>query len=441
MKANRFKRNLFIKWWARIALITAAFFMIVILTVIIISMQEGNQGYYEGTVKAVPLLSNDKIKKLGDLYIKLNVEFENEIKEMQMNYANRLNKRGEKIRYGVNGQENDDEISNDDYVNGLENIKYIKGKGQDREDGESNFIDMIAVLSAALGADIDKYSEDELSDIFTSLFKLTHTFTGESTELYPCDHGCAWSKYYCGDNMVIGNVNGGFSGYYNCDEYKGEKKEYGLMYDPFLIERNYNYQYLTELAGNENKMKTEYTYKDVEIIHTESGEIHRIKEIKDRVVCDNDEILLLNEAEGYCEVCSDSIAAFRTTTKKYGGCIECEACHHGTSQHLYADEDDEIGFWADWYIGSDNSICSNCVVENANCNHEHTDACDGEDGCKHECADPVLKDTGYYVCEGHTHYACPGHILVCCYGHTNLNLEIKIVYHEEMIDILKSLIP
>ena len=45
---------------------------------------------------------------------------------------------------------------------------------------------------------------------------------------------------------------------------------------------------------------------------------------------------------------------------------------------------------------------------------------------------------GYYECNGHQHYSCPGHIIVTCFGHTNLNLEIKIMYYEEMIDKLKN---
>ena len=58
----------------------------------------------------------------------------------------------------------------------------------------------------------------------------------------------------------------------------------------------------------------------------------------------------------------------------------------------------------------------------------------------HECGDPVLGCDGYYECEGHQHYSCPGHIIVTCFGHTNLNLEIKIMYYEDMIDTIRGLI-
>lgn len=445
MIQNAFKKMMFMK--ALIPKIVGAglIFTAVIVTTIIVNMSERSQNYLEGAVKAMPLLRNEKMKKLGDLYLKLNNDFEQEIKNYELSYANRLNKRGDKIYYGVNGKENIDEMINDDYVNGIASVTYVKGSASDRPDGDSNFVDMVSFMTESLGVDIDKYSDTELESLFIDLFKLTHTFSGTSTELYPCDHGCAWCKYYCGDIACQGEVGGETVGYYKCDAFLGQDGKYGLMYDPFLISKRYSYPVLTEMAGDESLLKTTYQYKDVKITYTSTDdgvrENHSIVTKGDTVVSQDDEIFLLNEPDGYCPICSGGRRTFTSTTRKFGGCDTHVKCHctSATSKHLYRDEDDETGYWVDWHMGENKGTCDDFSVEEAECNHEHTDACDEE--CTHtSCADPVLLDTGYYVCNGHDHYACPGHIIVCCFGHTNLNLEIKIMYHQEMIETIYNLI-
>lgn len=447
MRENFYKSRIFKKELFKIFIGAGAILIIVLLSIIIASNNSREQSYLEGEIKSMPLLRNETMKKLGDLYIRLNKDFENEIKTLELSYANRTNKRGDKIYYGVNGKENIDEMINDDYVNGIESITYVKGYDNDRPDGDSNFIDMLAFLTSSLGADIDRYDDEKIEEVFTNLFHLTHTFTGTSTELYPCFHGCAWCKYYCGDSRCQGTLNGNTVGFYKSDMFLGKEGQYGLMYDPFMITKRSNYTELLNRAGNEgefsNYNKTTYQYKDVKITYSVSdsgsSENHSIVTKGDSVYAEDDEIYELCEPEGYCPICSGNRQVFTSTTKKFGGCSTNVSCHHGQSKHLYRGEDDETGYWVDWDMGKSVGTCTNFSVEEAECNHEHTDACDEE--CTHaSCADPVLLDTGYYVCNGHEHYACPGHILVCCFGHTNLNLEIKIMYHQEMIETIHNLI-
>ena len=435
MRQNPYKKAQFEKWLREMLIGAGIIFMTILIVVIVVTMQQSEQLYYEGVVKSTPVISNEKIKILGDTYIELNREFEQEIKELELNYANRYNKRGDKIHYGVNGKENDMVVSNNDYVNGIESVIYIKGKDEERLDGDSNFNDMISFLSVALGEDIDRYSEEELKEMFIELFKMTHTFSGESTELYPCENGCSFSKYYCGDVRTKGEYGEEVVSFYKSDLYMGKEEQNGLMYDPFLIKKRYNYQELKDLAGDETEMKTVYQYKDLKVVYGDSGnENHTIVTKGDRVVSEDDEIFLLNKPEGFCYVCSGNRQTFTHTTKKIGGCItkvKCY-CNNAESKHLYNGSDDDTGYWVDWYMGKDKGYCIDFNVENANCNHE----CECEGECTHICEDPILLDTGYYVCNGHDHYACPGHIIVCCFGHTNLKLDIKIMYYRDMIETL-----
>ena len=442
MRQDSYKKIKFKKWLIPRIIGTGIILITVLLIVIITTMQQNEQLYLEGAAKSIPLLKNEKMQKLGDLYIKLNNNFEQEIKNYELNYANRLNKRGDKIYYGVNGRENIDAMINDDYVNGIASVKYIKGSASDRPDGDSNFVDMIAFMTESLGVDVDRYSDDELSVLFTDLFKLTHTFSGTSTELYPCDHGCAWCKYYCGDIRVQGEVGGEIVGYYKCDEYMGKSGQYGLMYDPFIVKKESNYQELKDLLNDEAKMKTTYQYKDVNITfsYSEDGvsENHTIVTKGDTVVSESDEIFLLNEPEGFCSVCTGMRQTFTSTTRKFGGCITHVECHHGDVLYIPGEEGDN-GTYIDWYMDRDKGNCDNAEAVHV-CTHICGDSCDGESGCVHEgrCLPEDIGCAGYYVCdEGHEHYACPGHIIVCCFGHTNLNLEVKIMYYEEMINTLK----
>ena len=417
----------------RISIVFGSIIMIVIISTIVVMNNQREQIYLEGVVKSSPLITNEVSRKLGDLYIKLNREFERQIKAMETGYANRKNKRGEIIYYGVNGKENIDEMINTDYVNGIESITYLK-TDTNRKDGDSNYTDMITVLYTTLGADIDRYDDAEIEELFTKLFWLSHTFTGESTELYPCEHGCSWCKYYCGDIKCQGELNGDIVGFYKCDKYLGQNNEYGLMYDPFINRKRYNYRELLDKAGNSPPYTTYnmtvYKYYDIKVETRGSREKHTKIQKSDKVEAEDDEIFLLQRPEGYCPICSDGAESFNTTTKEIGGCITHYECHHGEPTQILLDPEDGELEWFDYYMGEECDDCDNPDVENA--------ICTCEEGKK--CFEP-LNDLGFYVCdEGHSHYACPGHIIVTCFGHTNLKLYIKIMYYEEMLDEFKKIL-
>ena len=39
-------------------------------------------------------------------------------------------------------------------------------------------------------------------------------------------------------------------------------------------------------------------------------------------------------------------------------------------------------------------------------------------------------------CDGHEHWNCPGHFYVCCMGHTNINVNIKVMYIDEIVNTI-----
>lgn len=444
MRMNKYKFEMIKKDILRIMISFAAIIMIAIISSIVIMNSQREQLYLEGIVKSSPLITNEMSRKLGELYINLNREFERQIKEMEIGYANRKNKRGEIIYYGVNGKENIDEMVNNDYVNGIESIKYLK-MDISRKDGESNFADMLAVLHSALAGEIDRYENEDIEELFTKLFWLSHTFTGESTELYSCEHGCSWCKYYCGDIKCQGDLAGDTVGFYRSDEYKGNSGEYGLMYDPFLIDKRYNYPYLKEMAGDESKLYTIYRNDGNYKRRTDGEHITFVEDNKmARAEAQDDEILLLNRPDGYCDVCSYSHRPYTHTTKQFGGCQSDLTCYHGRPKAEY--EEGSLRRIIMHYMGQ--TRIGNCENYEAvwECNWEPPeegegdDDNDGEEATEHICSDPIIGCDGYYECLGHDHYACPGHILVCCFGHTNLKLSIRIMYYDEMLDEIKKIL-
>ena len=105
-------------------------------------------------------------------------------------------------------------------------------------------------------------------------------------------------------------------------------------------------------------------------------------------------------------------------------------CHHG---ELYGIEEGMITIDPPVYsIGdeSGHSPCANCEIV-AGCQH----VCgEKEEECPHDDHEPPFDADGCWACNGHPHYACPGHVIVTCFGHTDLNLTIKTMYYEEMLD-------
>lgn len=452
MRRDIYKEKKFKEWLTYHIVGAAIILMVVLISILIITMNMEETIYNEGSIKSIPYFKDETIAKLGDIYIRKEIEFETELKNIILGEANRKNKRGDTIYYGVNGKRNlfdlkingrDREIYmvNNDYVNGV-NLTYIKSDSR-RKDGESNFNDLISVLSAIYGSDGDRYEEDVI-EMFEYLFDISHTYNSESTELYPCEHGCSFCRYYCGDKNVVGMLeNGDTTSYYKCDEYMGQRNEYGLMYQPFIIKNRYNYPDLVEMADNEGAgystyNMTIYEYEEVveKITRRGSKEIvnYVVEKKRDKVDADDidgNDIFGLYEPMGYCSVCSENETIFNTTTKEIGGCCSHVSCYHGKPLQILEDPEDEELVWIEHYVGDEKDKeeedCNHVAVRNPRC------TCEDERRCK-----APLYDLGFYTCEGHNHYACPGHIVVTCFGHTTLNLNVNILYYEAIIDELKK---
>ena len=129
--------------------------LVVLLGLIASNMYLQEMLFFEGIEKSVQLFTEEELREYGQLYKSLEIDFQNSIARFIQDYANRTNRKGEKIKWGVYGKNNTEDLLNTDFVDGV-NIKYAKTKG--RNDGESNFTDIITAVSIAVD---QKQSKDE----------------------------------------------------------------------------------------------------------------------------------------------------------------------------------------------------------------------------------------------------------------------------------------
>ena len=170
------------------------FFGIGAVLVMLIGLIAGNMYlqemlFFEGQEKSIQMFTEEELREYGEIYKDLSLDFQNDIGAYCQDYANRTNRAGEKIYYGIynhehpelntskiykhnNGQninaaegnhisDYDDSyndfpdlsddwatcIDTDEFNNGV-TIKY--SKTERRDGGESNYQDILTVMSMLL---------------------------------------------------------------------------------------------------------------------------------------------------------------------------------------------------------------------------------------------------------------------------------------------------
>ena len=402
-------------------------------------------GFYE-----VPVIRNDSLQELGNLYSKLNESFEQEINQLTTSNVNRHNKSDNTINpithYGLYGQENPSNFKNDYYKNGI-NITYEKSTAS-VVSGKSNFNDIIAVMAVLYDQQMDTEDNEELKKTFENLFWISHTYTYYSSELYPCMYGCsAINRYKCSDVF---------------NDYKNTN----LKYNPFLVsphdlyeEKGYSDEDFEKVYptgtcevcgvkgsgcekdeakicyhGSGNILLDDYDNKVIEdYLYAELGEVY-----KEEGIDDND----INEDESggkkisknnmgcryyrdvkYCKFREDSAKRIESLHRSI------ESKEKELERLMESDDFDENR------VESINNELNDYEMEINNIKVELTNHINNE--CESTEINKKYWCDGFKVCLGHkTHYKCPSHKLVVCYGHTDINVSIKIMYADEILNEL-----
>ncbi|MBP3200664.1 MAG: hypothetical protein J6M39_03355 [Lachnospiraceae bacterium] len=445
-----------------------------ITIVIVLIMQSSNEeiiGILEAGADTVPIIKQEDLDVLGRTYSILNEQFEREINDLTTGEANRHNKMDKVLNhYGVYGKENTDPFKNDDYVNGIR-ISYDKTNAN-IPNGASNFNDIISVMSVLYEQKMDTKTIDELKETFTRLFWLSHTYTYDSDELYPCRHGClAENNYKC-------------TAVYN--DYRDTRY---LKYELFTVP--YHEEYV-DLGYDERENFRVVVPVHQCTVHGQRG-----------AGCEWDESKTCYHGSGmktFAE-CELKINTEPSDEESGGGGSDSENDAEGTSYGEVGDEVipeniDEMYLEADPIKGQKISrtdtacryykiikLCNTrknllTQIKNAKktlknaekAEQRHSESCDydgdGECGTCRSNAEAVERASarvgeleasleehistvceadevsskywcdGYKLCMGHKdHYKCAGkHKVILCSGHTNINVEIKVMYNKELLD-------
>ena len=451
-----------------------------ITIVIVLIMQASNEeiiGILEAGADTVPIIKQEDLDVLGRTYSILNEQFEREINDLTTGEANRHNKMDQVLtHYGVYGKENSEPFKNDDYVNGIR-ISYDKTDAS-ISNGASNFNDIIAVMAVLYEQKMDTIPIDRLEETFTRLFWLSHTYTYNSDELYPCKHGClAENNYKC--TAVYNDYRS--TRYLKYDLYTVPyHEEYAdLGYDErenfrIVVPRHqcivhgqsgagcvwdesktcYHGSGMQTFAECELKINTEPIDDENNESGDEGGEEGGGEndsegtvygEVGDEVIPENiDEMYLeadpiqgqkMNRTDTSCryykiiKLCNtrkNLLTQIKNAKKTLKDAEKAEQSH---SESCDYDGDGE---------------CSTCkhnaeAVERASAKVDELEAQLEEHintVCEADEASSKYWCDGYKLCMGHKdHYKCESkHKVILCSGHTNINVEIKVMYNKELLD-------
>lgn len=483
-----------------IGIATAVAVGIIVTIAIVSSDEQGEMAILEAGIADIPAIKKEDLDKLGKRYSELNEQFEREIDKLTTGVPNRHNLSDNKVNalkhYGVYGQDNPTKFKNDDYVNGI-NITYEK-TNPNKQNGASNFNDIIAVMAVMYDQKMDTINTDKLLETFETLFWLSHTYIFDSTELYPCRHGCA----------SVDN--------YKCTDVYKDYKNSNLKYTPFTVK----YHDLYEMSGydEEEDFKLQVPERMCEVhgqkgagcvwepekVCYHSSERINFSEYNDKIYKEEevegrgeDAETIVYEGVKYAEL--GDVVTPEYEDEKYLGPEPLIEDEDDKDEDSNADDIDDEGSTYGCKISRDDYSCiyymnvkyceyrENIGKDIVKCKkeiHEIEKKIDDENESFGKKDDPSDSDTerhdekienlnkekdeknaelqqyeadlqthistecevggnakywcdGFKLCLGHrTHYKCPGHDIIVCYGHTTINVVIKILYGD---DIMKKI--
>ena len=311
-----------------------------------------------GAAGVIPLGNTYDYENWQHKYDTLDDNFLNSLEDYLANYATQRNLKGEKILYGINGQNNEEGMENEDFVNGM----YYRYLTDEKNAGRSSNIEDLICMMAIIMSQSQSDYPDVAEKVLEWLYDISHKYTFVESPLYACDSGCHKIHYECNDH---------FHEYTDTD----------IRYSPFHAYRKTGGEYEIEVAEN-FCIVCEQRYKD---------------EVR------NTNCVVENLSE--------------PSEEDYWGCISHQDCYHG--------QDGNMG---------------RSYMNPYRCdNYEAIYICPGhetENGT-HYCSRP-LGCEGYYLCKGHPHYSCDGHDYKCCMGHTDIQMNVEILFYDDLKDIINK---
>lgn len=347
----------------------------IILIIFIVTGVLGISSADVGSVIAIMPLANQRdFDNYQKKYNELDDNFLKSLEEYLANYAVRRNLKGELIRYGINGQNNEEGMTNDDFYNGMY-YRFITD--EEHEGRSSNIEDIIATMAIMMSQSQADYPDIALS-VIEWLYDISHSYTYTESPLYACDSACHNIEYKCTDI---------YHKYSDSD----------IKYNPF---------HAIKKSGGEYEILEPNVTCDV---------CNKIKEIKTH----------LNSSDNNYDSHINHILSYGDFTEEdYMWCNEnsenIDTCYHGRYHDTSGNSH---------YISSERPSAELCNNPERDVYYTYwTDS----DGNEHEEAHP------YYYCGGHSHKACAGHNYKCCLGHCDIQMNVQIKFFDEMKEVIND---
>lgn len=135
----------------------------------------------------------DPYQVFQDKYDECDTQFLAEIDTLINGYATTLNKKGEQIKYGVNGASNPETNVNGDYKEGV-TLTYATGVS-------SNIEDILSCLAIIMNQEQGLHMDEALA-LEEALYKSSHFYQYFESALYQCQSGCTTTHYRCWEDKL-----------------------------------------------------------------------------------------------------------------------------------------------------------------------------------------------------------------------------------------------
>lgn len=140
--------------------------------------------------------TEEHFKDFQEKYDSFDAAFIAQVDEIINGYAKTTNKKGQQIKYGVNGSLNSEGNQNEDYRKGVELNYYIDGA--ESEGISSNIEDCLSVMAVIMQQGQSEHHEEAV-ELLEALYKSSHTYNYLESALYGCASGCETTDYYCNE--------------------------------------------------------------------------------------------------------------------------------------------------------------------------------------------------------------------------------------------------
>ena len=249
--------------------------ILLLIIYIVVGFSAASSSTTSTIITYMPLADYDDFVAYQSHYDTLDDNFLMSLESYLGNYATTLNLKGEKIRYGINGQNNEEGMENDDFQNGM----YYRFITDDEHAGRSSNIEDLIAMMAIIMTQSQADNREVALKIIEWLYDISHSYTYVESPLYACDSACH-------------NIH------YECNDHFHEYSDTDIRYNPFHA-RN------------------------------KSGGDYEIKEAEDFCEVCNDTFNTRRNNTN-CVIASNSNA----TKEDFYGCVVSQKCYHGIDSNM-----------------------------------------------------------------------------------------------------------